>query len=56
MREKLEAQDWLTTAIEFGPGGMRAEIVSSMVGFVPVEAENQALIHAISEPRSGSSA
>jgi mannitol 2-dehydrogenase len=50
MREKLEAQDWLTTAVELGPDGMRAEIVGSMVGFVPVEAENQALIRAMSEP------
>ncbi|HSA79345.1 MAG TPA: mannitol dehydrogenase family protein [Geminicoccaceae bacterium] len=50
MREKLEAQDWLTTAIELGSDRVRAEVVGSMVGFVPVEADNQALIRAMSEP------
>lgn len=50
MREKLEVQDWLTTAIELGPDATRAEIVGSMVGFVPVEPENQALIRAMSNP------
>ncbi len=50
MRDKLEAQDWLTTAVELGPDGMRAQVVGSMVGFVPVEADNQALIRAMSDP------
>ncbi len=50
MREKLAAQDWLTTAIELGPEGMRARVVGAMVGFVPVEADNLALVRAMAEP------
>ena len=50
MRDKLEAQDWLTTAVELGPDAIRARVVGSMVGFVPVEADNQTLIRAMSDP------
>jgi mannitol 2-dehydrogenase len=50
MREKLAAQDWLTTAIELGPDTVRAQVVGSMVDFVPVEAGHQALIRAMSDP------
>ena len=50
MRAKLEAQDWLTTTVELGPDSMRAQVIGSMVGFVPVEADNQALIQAMSDP------
>jgi len=50
MRDKLKAQDWLTTAVELGPDSMQAQVVGSMVGFVPVEADNQALIRAMSDP------
>jgi mannitol 2-dehydrogenase len=50
MRDKLEAQDWLTTAVELGPDRMRARVVGSMIGFVPVDADNQALIRAIADP------
>jgi mannitol 2-dehydrogenase len=37
MRERLEQQDWLSTLIELAPSGTRAEVVGSMIGFVPVE-------------------
>jgi mannitol 2-dehydrogenase len=50
MRDRLEAQDWLTTTVELGPDSVRAQVVGSMVGFVPVEADNQALIRAMSDP------
>ncbi|MCB2053509.1 MAG: mannitol dehydrogenase family protein [Geminicoccaceae bacterium] len=50
MRTRLEAQDWLTTAIELAPERMRARIVGSMVDFVPVEAGHGALIEAMADP------
>ncbi len=50
MRDKLEAQNWLTTAVELGPDWTRAQVVGSMIGFVPVDAGNQALIRAMADP------
>jgi mannitol 2-dehydrogenase len=50
MRERLEAQDWLSTLVELGPEGTRAEVVGSMVGFVPVEEGHGPLIAAMSDP------
>jgi mannitol 2-dehydrogenase len=50
MRDRLEAQDWLTTAVELGPDWTRAQVVGSMIGFVPVDAGNQALIRAMADP------
>ena len=35
MREKLKAQDYLTTLIELDPSGMSAEVVGSMIDYVP---------------------
>lgn len=49
-REKLEAQDYLTTLIELDPRGRSAEVVGSMIGFVPVEEDNAALISQMAEP------
>ena len=43
-RERLSKQDSLTTLIELDPAGQSAEIVGSMIGFVPVEEKNGALI------------
>jgi len=43
-RERLSKQDFLTTLIELDPDGRSAEIVGSMIGFVPVEETNAALI------------
>ncbi len=49
-RERLAAQDYLTTLIELDPAGRSAEIVGSMIGFVPVEDGNAALIAQIAKP------
>jgi mannitol 2-dehydrogenase len=49
-RERLKQQDYLTTLIELDPSGRSAEICGSMIGFVPVAADNAALIARMSEP------
>ena len=49
-REKLAAQDYLTTLIELDPDGRSAEVVGSMIGFVPVEENNAALIAQMADP------
>ena len=43
-REKLLAQDCLTTLIELDPGGKSAEVVGSMIDYIPVQEGNGALI------------
>lgn len=48
MRERLKAQDYLTTLIELQPNGRSAEVVGSMVDFLPVAEGNAALIDALS--------
>jgi len=50
MRDHLLAQDCLTTLIELDPAGVSAEVVGSMIGFLPIEADNAALIAQMSEP------
>lgn len=50
MREKFIAQDYLTTLIELDPKGKSAEIVGSMIDYVPVEAGNAPLIAKLAEP------
>ncbi|TDL79445.1 mannitol dehydrogenase family protein [Palleronia sediminis] len=50
MRETLLAQDGLTTLIELDPAGKSAEITGSMIGFVPVEDGNGALIAQMADP------
>ena len=37
MRERLEAQDWLTTVVELDPSGLNARITAAMTGFAPVD-------------------
>ncbi len=49
-RKRLAAQDYLTTLIELDPAGLSAEVVGSMIGFVPVEDGNGALIAQLAEP------
>lgn len=49
-RQRLAAQDYLTTLIELDPNGRSAEVVGSMIGFVPVEENNAALIAQMSDP------
>ena len=49
-RKRLAAQDYLTTLIELDPAGRSAEITGSMIGFVPVEDDNGALIDQMADP------
>ncbi|MBB5516614.1 mannitol 2-dehydrogenase [Rubricella aquisinus] len=51
MREKLLAQDCLTTLIELDPDGTSVEVIGSMIGFVEVHPHNQPLIAALTDPR-----
>lgn len=48
MRDKLAAQDWLTTVVELDPKGLSARVIGSMIGFAPVEPE--ATIAAMADP------
>ncbi len=50
MRAKLAAQDYLTTLIELDPSGKSAEVVGSMIDYVPIEEGNGALIARMAEP------
>ncbi|MDE9449087.1 mannitol dehydrogenase family protein [Aliiroseovarius sp. Z3] len=49
-RERLAAQDYLYTLIELDPAVQSAEVVGSMIGFIPVEHDNAALIARIADP------
>jgi len=49
-RKRLAAQDYLTTLIELDPKGRSAEIIGSMIGFVPIEEHNSALIAQMADP------
>lgn len=50
MRETLLAQDCLTTLIELAPGRITAEVIGSIIGYVPVEEYNGALIAQMTDP------
>jgi len=50
MREKLKAQDCLSTLIELDPSGRSAEVIGSMIDFVPVEVGNASLIGKMADP------
>lgn len=50
MREKLVAQDCLTTLLELDPSGMSAEVTGPMTDYLPIEAGNAALIQQMSDP------
>ncbi len=49
-RERLKAQDCLTTLIELDPSGKSAEVIGSMIDFLPVEEDNAALIAQMADP------
>lgn len=49
-RKRLAGQDYLTTLIELDPKGQSAEVTGSMIGFVPVEEDNAALIAQMADP------
>ncbi|MEY8119462.1 MULTISPECIES: mannitol dehydrogenase family protein [unclassified Falsihalocynthiibacter] len=48
-RDRLLAQDCLTTLIELDPSGKSAEVIGSMIGFIPVADDNAPLIANLSE-------
>lgn len=50
MRLKMKAQDYLTTLIELDPSGTSAEVVGSMIDYVPVEDGNGPLIERMADP------
>ncbi|MGI3168059.1 mannitol dehydrogenase family protein [Pseudooceanicola sp. C21-150M6] len=50
MRDKLLAQDCLTTLIELDPSGRSAEVVGSMIDYLPIEEGNGALIQRMAGP------
>lgn len=50
MRTRLLAQDCLTTLIELSPNTTSAEVVGSMIDYLPIEDGNGALIAAMARP------
>jgi len=50
MRDRLLAQDCLTTLIELDPSGKSAEVVGSMIDYIPIEEGNRALIRQMADP------
>ena len=48
-RQKLAAQDYLTTLIELDPDGISAEVIGPMIDYIPVEQDNQALIERLAQ-------
>ncbi|SMC47253.1 mannitol dehydrogenase family protein [Primorskyibacter flagellatus] len=49
-RKRLAAQDYMSTLIELDPKGRSAEVVGSMIDFVPVEDGNGPLIARMTDP------
>ncbi len=50
MRNKMKAQDYLTTLIELDPAGDSAEVIGSMIDYVPVVEGNGPLIERMADP------
>ncbi|MBR3370986.1 MAG: mannitol dehydrogenase family protein [Rhodobacteraceae bacterium] len=50
MRDRLLAQDCLSTLIELDPSGKSAEVTGAMIGFVPVQPDNAALVAQMADP------
>ena len=50
MREKLLAQDCLTTLIALDPAGRTAEVTGAMIDFLPVARGNGPLVRAMADP------
>ncbi|WP_432817388.1 mannitol dehydrogenase family protein [Sulfitobacter sp. JB4-11] len=50
MREKLLAQDCLTTLIQLDPKEVSAEVVGSMIDYLPIEEGNAPLIRQMADP------
>ncbi len=50
MREKLLAQDCLTTLVELDPENVSAEVIGSMIDYLPIEEGNAPLINQMTDP------
>ncbi|WP_420413860.1 mannitol dehydrogenase family protein [Roseibium sp.] len=50
MRDKLLSQDCLTTLIELKPSHATAEVVGSMIDYLPIEPDNRSLITQMADP------
>ncbi|MBO9448332.1 mannitol dehydrogenase family protein [Ruegeria sp. R14_0] len=50
MRERLLAQDCLTTLIELDPDGMSAEVIGPMIDYLPIQENNATLIRTMADP------
>ena len=50
-RAKLVGQDHLTTLIELDPAGISAELIGSMIDYLPIELGHGALIAKMSDPQ-----
>ena len=50
MRDRLNAQDCLTTLIELAPDHLSAEVTGAMVDYLPIEEGNAPLIAAMADP------
>lgn len=50
MRDRLKAQDCLTTLIELAPSESAAEVIGSMIDYLPIEEGNAPLIRTMSDP------
>ncbi len=50
MRNRLLAQNCLTTLIELDPDGISAEVVGPMIDYLPIEEDNAALIRQMADP------
>lgn len=50
LRARLQQQDYLTSLIELAPETSAVEVVGSMIGYVPIEKDNAALIQKMAAP------
>ncbi len=50
MRDRLAAQDWLSSVVEIDAGGLSASVIGAMVDFLPVAAGHRPIIAAIADP------
>ena len=53
MRDKLLAQDCLTTLVQLEPSSTSAEVVGAMIDYLPIEAGNASLIDTMADPAIG---
>ncbi|MEL6680831.1 MAG: mannitol dehydrogenase family protein, partial [Pseudomonadota bacterium] len=50
MRDRLAAQDWLTTLIQLDPERAAVEVTGAMIDYLPVEDGNRALVACMTDP------